>query len=587
MRKLIIIISFTIFCIQAYTQPSTNLSGKVSRTESMKKNYEQRETLITILNPDYSLYRFLSTQKIEIVFQHSDNKPDILVNDFYLKHLSRLGYLYDVVSTRESRIRDMAGYRDYDDTIAELQQIAADHPNISELTSLGNSTAYEYYLEGNENYADFQHQIWCMKISDNPLVEEDEPNVFFGSAIHARETISLEVNMHILNYLVSSYGIVDSVTAWIDNNQIWFIPIINPDGHKVVTEGHYTMHRKSLRDNNENLMPDFSNIDGVDLNRNFGYVWGFNGASGNPSASIYHGPNAWSEPETQYMQTLLTSHKFYAGITYHSYGEWVLYPLGHLSGACSYDHEVMDELAVEMAETIPKLSGSGTYTPMQAVDFGYTCQGTMGDWGYAEERIFSYTFELATSFAPAASHVDGICEDNLQAALLMIDRISKSTVTGNITDESDNPVIAEVHITEIDEQTGMTEVEPVRSGSTFGRYYRLLLPGSYTFTFSYPGYEDVTVENVLVTSNAVTELNIQFTEVVSYDDSVRIDTADGFVSLTWTHDPLASYYEIHSSSASEGPFELDVNGEVFTDGSWREPLTEQEKFYQVVKFTQE
>jgi carboxypeptidase T len=247
----------------------------------------------------------------------------------------------------------------------------------------------------------------------------------------------------------------------------------------------------------------------------------------------------------------------------------------------------MHDLAVEMAATIPKLSGSGTYTPMQAVDFGYTCQGTMGDWGYAEERIFAYTLELATSFAPAASHVAEICEDNLQAALIMIDRVSKSTVTGNITDESDNPIVAAVHVTEIDEQTGMTEVEPVRSGSTFGRYYRLLLPGTYTFTFSYPGYADVIAENVPVTLDGVTELDIQFTEIVPIDESVNITMYRDTIRLNWIPDETASYYEIHSSLSPDGPFEMDAFGEVTTAGTWIELISEPQKYYRVVKFTEE
>ena len=101
----------------------------------------------------------------------------------------------------------------------------------------------------------------------------------------------------------------------------------------------------------------------------------------------------------------------------------------------------MDELAVNMAETIPKITGTGHYTPMQAVDFGYTCQGTMGDWGYAEQRIFSYTIELASTFIPPASQVNQICEDNLQAALIMLDRVNHSTVSGIVSAEDEVSVL--------------------------------------------------------------------------------------------------------------------------------------------------
>jgi len=315
--------------------------------------------------------------------------------------------------------------------------------------------------------------------------------------------------MNLLNYLLAAYGIDDQVTNWINSTQIWFVPLINPDGHKQVFDGVDLMHRKNMRDNNANNMPDPNSSDGVDLNRNFGYIWGNNGASNNPGSQLYHGPNAWSEPETTYLRDLLQAHKFYAGITYHSYGEYVLYPLGHLPGACSYDHEIMGNLADQMAAVTPKISGYGNYQPMQSVDFGYTCQGTLGDWGYAEERVFSFTVELADNFIPPAYQIQTICDDNLAGALLMLDRVNFATVSGHITNAADgSPLVADVQVAEIDEQSGMTPVEPVRSDTTFGRYYRLLLPGNYHFTFSKSGYYSQTIDNVTVLDSAVTELDI-------------------------------------------------------------------------------
>ncbi len=477
----------------------------------------------------------------------------------------------------------ISDYRDYDETLAELTQISYDYPDITQLISLGNSTCYNYYLAGNNNYIDFQHQIWCLKISDNPEMEEDEPNVFFASEIHARELISLEVNMHVLNYLVSNYGIIDSVTTWIDNNQIWFIPIINPDGHKVVMEELHTMHRKSMRDNNSNFLPDYSTIDGVDINRNFGYVWGPNGTSSEPSSLLYNGPYAWSETETCLIRDLLTSRKFYGGITYHSYGEWVLYPLGHIPGACSYDYEIMGDLAQNMAETIPKFSGTGSYQPAQAVNYYSTCQGTMGDWGYAVERMFSFTVELATAYAPPSIYIDQICEDNLEAALIFIDRISYSTVTGHIYDDLGNSIVAEIHVPVIDEQPGMTSVEPVRSENMFGRYYRLLLPGTYNIIFRYEGFEDIVVEDVIVTSVDITEIDVQFSHIP--DDKVLIEANDEFIKLSWKPVPLTTY-EIYSSLTPAGQFSLNLEGEFLSLGSWQETNNSEKKFYKIIRYSE-
>ncbi len=475
------------------------------------------EYLVRVQAPDAALSRWISANEIETTFSKGKDYIDLYVTENQRSFLDEMHYTFSVINTKSGLQRDLAGYRDYQTLTSELDSIASTYASITSLTSLGESRDFLYYLDGNDAYTDYQHEVWCLKLSDNPDTDEDEPNVLFAAEIHAREPIGLEVDMNLLYYLLEGYGNDDQITDWINSTQIWFVPLINPDGHKLVIDGTHLMHRKNMRDNNSNGLPDLSATDGVDLNRNFGYVWGDNGSSNNPQSQLYHGPNAWSEPETVYIRDLIQAHKFYGGITYHSYGEYVLYPLGHLPGASSYDHAIMDELAVQMAAVTPKIGGSGNYQPMQSVDFGYTCQGTLGDWGYAEERVFTFTIELANTFIPPAYQVPTICEDNLAGALLMLDRVNYATVTGNITDTAGNPLEAEVHVAEIDEQSGMTPVEPVRSDSTFGRYYRLLLPGSYTFTFSKQGYFSQNASAVVVTDSAITRLDIVLVQQIPGD----------------------------------------------------------------------
>ncbi len=544
------------------------------------------EILVSIKNPDSQILKWVEEQNIEITIFQKNELLDIIINEKQIAYLQNNQYDFEILSTEEQRLRDIAGYRNYQEVTEELQLIASANPDITQLTSLGNSTCHDYFIEGDDDYYDFQFEVWCLKLSDNAQVNEDEPNIFFAAEIHAREPISLEVDMYILNYLVSNYGVIDSVTAWIDSTQIWFIPLMNPDGHKLVTEGWHTSHRKNMRDNNVNGIPDYSTVDGIDLNRNFGYVWGDNGASNDPNSNTYHGPIEWSEQESVFARDLIYAHKFFAGITYHSYGQWVLYPLGHLPGACSYDHEIMDDLAVDMAITIPRISGGGTYTPMQAVDFGYTCQGTMGDWGYAEQRIFAFTVELASTFIPPESQVDQICEDNLQAALIMLDRVNHSTVTGLITDGNNEPIIAEVYVTEIDSASGMTSVEPVRSDYDFGRYYRLLLPGSYTFTFHKENCADIIKRNIIVSDDYVTELSICLKPEFINSQNISIFVESDFINLQW-EDEADYIYEIHSSSDPYDNFELNTTGEFIGDSQWREVISENNKFFTIKRISAE
>jgi len=478
-------------------------------------------------------------------YKFTDSSAEIYLYENQLSFLEQNNYEYYIISRESEWLRSISDYRTYAEMYSELTEIATNFPGITNMFSLGKSQGQLYYEVSYGSYENFLHEVWCMKISDNPDIDEDEPNVYFAGAIHAREVISLEVDMKVLYHIVQNYGEDPDITYWVDNTQIWFIPSMNPDGHKMVREYGSTSHRKNLRDNDGDEVADGSNQDGVDLNRNFGYVWGNNNASNTASSSIYHGPYAWSEPEVVYVRDLLRSHKFWGGITYHSSGQYVLYPLGHLPGVCSYDHEIMDDLAVNMANTIPRYSSNsshnqiGYYSPNQAVDFGYTCQGTMGDWGYSELRMFSYTIELCWEHITTESWINQISEDNVEAALMFLDRVHFATVTGNITDETRSPVVAEIYVHEIDFESGMTSVEPVRSDSTYGRYYRSLLPGTYTFTFTYEGYDDIIVENVVVNDSAQTELNVNFTTLPApyvanplSSISFNEDSSDSTIDLT-------------------------------------------------------
>ncbi|MCK4956963.1 MAG: hypothetical protein KAS49_04960, partial [Candidatus Cloacimonetes bacterium] len=266
-----------------------------------------------------------------------------------------------------------------------------------------------------------------------------------------------------------------------------------------------------IRDNNENGSFDTQNgsgfgLDGVDPNRNYGFAWGFIGASGNPTYPTYHGPNKFSEPEIIAMKNLLENHHFIAGNSYHSYSELVLFPFGYNNNLHSPDHDALEELAVAMASTIPKKNG-GTYDPSESWKL-YPAMGTTDDYAYGQHGIFAYTIELGTEFIPPANQVTGICEDNLEAALILLDRASHNMVSGIITDaETNETVVAELFIKGIDDSEIFRE--PYKSNEQFGRYYRLLQSGTYDITFSAYGYKPFTAKNVQVSDSGITELDIQ------------------------------------------------------------------------------
>lgn len=79
----------------------------------------------------------------------------------------------------------------------------------------------------------------------------------------------------------------------------YFQPLINPDGYE-----HSHNRDRLWRKNRAN--PEKGSCAGTDLNRNFGYKWGGQGASRQPCRETYAGSGPFSEPETAAIQKFIT-----------------------------------------------------------------------------------------------------------------------------------------------------------------------------------------------------------------------------------------------------------------------------------------
>lgn len=495
----------------------------------------QENLVIRLENPSPEAMKYFITNEYDIASYHPAEYLDIVVDSAEFQRLVRLGYEFRIFQTQSeilsnlTVLTDIPGYRTYPVALAELQQIANTYPAICKLYDLGDSRGKQYYNAGNNNYVNYQHDIWALKVSGNVELNEDKPAVFYMGAHHAREPLSTEVTFHILNHLLQNYGTDPEITNSINTKEIWFVPIVNPDGHKIVLDQINTDWRKNIRDNNNNgqiTNGSYSNYpDGVDPNRNYGWEWGGQGSSSTPSSQIYRGPSAFSEPEVQAMRDLMIDRHFVAGITYHTYSQLVLWPYGYALNAVAPDATALAALGTQMAQTIPKLSG-GTYTPQPSWAL-YAAAGVTDDYAYGQHGIFCYTIELATQFIPPASQVPQICGDNLEAALILLNRVDQSTLTGLVTDATtEEPLMAEVFVQGID-NTGLYR-EPYSSNEDFGRYYRLLPNGNYTVTFSLYGYLPQTFQNVNINSTGQTILDVELSEAQSTNLSGNVyDLANG------------------------------------------------------------
>ena len=267
-----------------------------------------------------------------------------------------------------------SAYHNYAEMQALLQQTALAYADIMRLTTVGLS------LEG--------RPIMVVKISDEPdLDDPNEPAVLFFALTHSREHLTVEMALEIIRLFTQGYGNDPALTNLVNTREIWVLPNVNPDGGEYdIAAGVYQYWRKNRRVNYDGTF-------GVDLNRNYGYRWGCcGGSSATPSSETYRGPSAFSEPETQVVRDFVLAHPDIAvAVSFHTYGELILYPYGYTYTDVPEDMNRDDYAAfVALAANVALTNG---YTPQQASDL-YITSGDAGDWLYGARRIFAFTFEM-------------------------------------------------------------------------------------------------------------------------------------------------------------------------------------------------
>lgn len=474
----------------------------------------QNEVIVRIDHAQSDQLELIKNKKLEITAYQEGVFLDAQVNPQQYQELIEEGWEIRITQSHEQNKvnlnsqKDIAGYRTYDEVLAELQQIAIDYPEICTLTDIADSHGKEYFNNGITGYEDYQHDIWMLKISDQVNESEDEPAVYFMGAHHAREPISTEVVMGIINHLTTKYGVDDEVTNMVNEAEIYLIPMVNPDGHEVVLDQLNTNWRKNVADGDGNGVLNYNSgsLDGVDPNRNYGWEFGGEGSSGDQTAETYRGPSAFSEPETAAMRDLLASHHFTTGISYHSYSELVLWPYGYSANSLAPDHEALQELGENMAESIPRIIGSGHYIPEQANDL-YAASGVTDDWAYGQHGIFCFTVELGQEFIPPSPQVPNIVADNIEAAMMVLNRTNHQSLRGHVYDaETLEPLVAEVYDPSID---GLESYrKPYKSSASFGSYYRLFTVGNKSITFSAYGYISQSISDIEITEEEATILDV-------------------------------------------------------------------------------
>jgi len=338
-------------------------------------------------------------------------------------------------------------------SVGELNQIAdslaQNFPDICTLHLLGAATGF--------------NQLYALKISDNSAIDEDEPEIMFDGGIHGDEVGGPENMIRFARDLCLQYGSDPQMTRLVDTREIWVYYCVNPYGRLNMTR---------------------YNANGVDINRDGGYMW--NG-EGNSSG-------ACSQPETRVYRNFMAGNQFVIACSYHSGTEFISYPWSYRPDLCP-DNAIHNYLASVYASTsgysgIPYEPG---YTGMYAIN------GSTKDFGYGSLGDISWSIEISLSKQPPASQIVPYYLKNKPAMLAMCENAGYG-IHGLVTDSITGlPVAATVFI---------NNYFPFGNDPENGDFHKFLLPGNYQIKVVANGYNTKLVDAVSIASNSVTDVNI-------------------------------------------------------------------------------
>jgi carboxypeptidase T len=296
----------------------------------------------------------------------------------------------------------MGGFFTYSEILWHLDNMATLYPNLVKARAA---------IDSSLTTAEGRYVYW-LKLSDNPNTDEPEPEMLYTAAHHAREPAGVSQLILYMYYLLENYNSNPEIQYLLNNTELYFVPCVNPDGY-IYNETNNPqgggMWRKNRFDNGDGTY-------GIDLNRNYGYNWGYDniGSSNISSDDTYRGTSGFSEAETQLVKQLCDVHQFRIALNYHTFSNLLICPWGYQAQTFTPD----SALFVTWGSLLTADNNYAFGTANQTV--GYTANGNSDDWMYGEQsskpKVMAMTPEAgdqADGFWPAQNRIIDICKLNI------------------------------------------------------------------------------------------------------------------------------------------------------------------------------
>lgn len=371
-------LGFLVLILAAMSQAAPAVSANLKARVYIPSEWWQQERLLQLLN------------ETDVIYVETHEYVDAMMTEEQLNQIAALGLKTEILPIPPQVNMTFGFFRTYSQVRDTLKAWVTRYPTICSLDSAGpfyDSTAA-------------RRNIYFFKVA-NPLTGNTKPEAFFNGATHAREPLGQEAARRYAFWLLQNYG-TDSLATWVVNNrQTHFAPVMNPDGY-VYNETYNDPGGNGWRKNRHFISGgDWT----VDLNRNYGYKWGYDnsGSSGTRGAETYRGPSRWSELETQKIRDFFNGHKVRTGCDFHTYGHYNMCPWGYSNTVPLPDSLIY----FEILDTVNTNNGYGASRTGQIGRTLYAVNGSSVEWEFADtlrddnsQRKFiehAITIEMATS----------------------------------------------------------------------------------------------------------------------------------------------------------------------------------------------
>ncbi len=406
----------------------------------------------------------------------AENHPEKLYNlklngDFYkdyallyvipseLDKIEKLGIEYEItIQNLNEHYKDFwknkAQYHSYQDIIDSMNYLATNYPNICKKIDYGTSVG--------------GRELTTLVISDNVNTPENEAEIIFDGGIHGDEIICSEIVIRLAEDLCAGYGNDPTITNLIDNREIWLYCMVNPDA----------------RVNNTRY-----NNNGVDCNRDAGYMWDGWGSS----------TGAFSQPESKALRDCFYNNQFVVHTTYHAGTEYISLPWSYRSDVCP-DFDYIEDLAEEYvnSSTYPSLDYGQGNTGMYAIN------GSTKDSNYGMMGSISWSMEVSNDKQLPVSELLQYYNYNYPAMISMIEHAGYG-LQGVVTDaNTGDPINAIVFV---------GDNFPTYTDPEVGDFHKYVIPGTYSVKIVANGYETQTIDNITVTDDAATTVDFQLVPI--------------------------------------------------------------------------